>query len=70
MAWRLKRPALAAEPPPFRRRVLLKALRAAAGDREIGLDHVEAAMAVAWPARRGVSTSRADAWNFGAESWS
>jgi tRNA(Ile)-lysidine synthase len=36
---------LAAEPPPIRRRVLLKALRAAAGGREVGLDHVEAAAA-------------------------
>jgi tRNA(Ile)-lysidine synthase len=34
---------LAAEPPPVRRRVLLKALRVAAGGREVGLDHVEAA---------------------------
>jgi tRNA(Ile)-lysidine synthase len=37
--------ALLAEPPPLRRRILLKALRGAAGGREIGLDHVEAAMA-------------------------
>ena len=37
--------ALAAEPPPVRRRVLLKALRVAAGGREVGLDHVEAAAA-------------------------
>jgi len=37
--------ALAAEPPPVRRRVLLKALRVAAGGREVGLDHVEAASA-------------------------
>jgi len=36
---------LAAEPTPIRRRVLLKALRVAAGDREVGLDHVEAAAA-------------------------
>jgi tRNA(Ile)-lysidine synthase len=36
---------LLAEPPPLRRRVILRALRAAAGGREIGLDHVEAAMA-------------------------
>jgi len=36
---------LAAEPAPVRRRVLLKALRIAAGDREVGLDHVEAAAA-------------------------
>jgi tRNA(Ile)-lysidine synthase len=38
--------ATAAEPPAIRRRVLLQALRIGAGDREIGLDHVEAAMAV------------------------
>jgi len=37
--------ALAAEPPPVRRRVLLKALRVAADGREVGLDHVEAAAA-------------------------
>ena len=37
--------ALLAEPPPLRRRVLLRALRAAAGGREVGLEHVEAAMA-------------------------
>jgi tRNA(Ile)-lysidine synthase len=42
----LEASALLTEPPPLRRRVLLKALRNAAGDREIGLDHVEAAMAV------------------------
>ena len=34
---------LAAEPVPIRRRILLKALRAAAGGREVGLEHVEAA---------------------------
>jgi len=37
--------ALLAEPVPVRRRVLLRALRRAAPEREIGLDHVEAAMA-------------------------
>ena len=37
--------ALLAEPPPLRRRILLRALRAAASGREVGLDHVEAAMA-------------------------
>jgi tRNA(Ile)-lysidine synthase len=37
--------ALAGEPPPIRRRVLLKALRVASGGREVGLDHVEAAAA-------------------------
>ncbi len=36
---------LVAAPAPIRRRVLLKALRQAAGGREIGLDHVEAAAA-------------------------
>ena len=34
-----------AEPPPLRRRILLRALRAVAGEREVGLEHVEAAMA-------------------------
>ena len=37
--------ALLAEPVSVRRRVLLRALRRAAPEREIGLDHVEAAMA-------------------------
>jgi tRNA(Ile)-lysidine synthase len=37
--------ALLGEAPPLRRRVLLRALRTAAGGREVGLDHVEAAMA-------------------------
>ncbi len=36
---------LLAEPLPVRRRILLRALRAAAAGREVGLDHVEAAMA-------------------------
>jgi tRNA(Ile)-lysidine synthase len=36
---------LAAEPAPVRRRLLLKALRVVAGEREVGLDHVEAAAA-------------------------
>jgi tRNA(Ile)-lysidine synthase len=36
---------LLAEPVPIRRRILLRALRAAAAGREVGLDHVEAAMA-------------------------
>jgi len=36
----------AAEPPPIRRRLLLKALRVSSGRRDISLDHVEAAMAV------------------------
>jgi len=50
----LEASALLAEPPPLRRRVLLKALRAGAGDREIGLDHVEAAMAALAGAAGGV----------------
>jgi tRNA(Ile)-lysidine synthase len=37
--------ALAAEPAPVRRRVLLKALRVAAGGREVGLGHVDAVAA-------------------------
>jgi len=37
--------ALLAEAPPLRRRILLQALRAGAGGREAGFDHVEAAMA-------------------------
>jgi tRNA(Ile)-lysidine synthase len=41
----LEASALLAEPPPLRRRILLRALRAAAGGREVGLEHVEAAMA-------------------------
>jgi len=42
----LEASALMAEPGPLRRRVLLNALRDVAGGREIGLDHVEAALAV------------------------
>ena len=38
---------LMAEPPPVRRRVVLAALRLAAPNREIGLEHVEAALEVA-----------------------
>ena len=45
--------ATAAEPLAIRRRVLLRALRAGAGDREIALDHVEAVMAVLVGACRG-----------------
>jgi tRNA(Ile)-lysidine synthase len=37
--------ALLAEPPPLRRRILLRALRAVADGREVGLEHVEAVMA-------------------------
>jgi tRNA(Ile)-lysidine synthase len=39
--------ALEAEPVPVRRRIVLNALRLAAAGREIGLDHVEAALDVA-----------------------
>lgn len=35
---------LTQEPPPIRRRVLLEAMRRAAGGREIGLEHVEAVL--------------------------
>jgi tRNA(Ile)-lysidine synthase len=38
---------LTVEPLPIRRRVLLRALRSLAGGREIGLDHIEAALEVA-----------------------
>ena len=37
---------LALEPLPIVRRVLLRAMRSASGEREIGLDHVEAVMAL------------------------
>jgi tRNA(Ile)-lysidine synthase len=39
--------ALAAEPAAIRRRVLLRALRSVSGGREVGLDHIEAALEVA-----------------------
>jgi tRNA(Ile)-lysidine synthase len=42
----IDRAALAAEPPPIRRRIVLKALRQMAGRREVGLEHVEAALEV------------------------
>ncbi len=45
---------LAAEPPAIVRRVLLRAMRQAAGNREIGLDHVEAAMALLGSGEGGV----------------
>jgi len=38
--------ALMEAPPPVRRRVLLQAMRKVAGDREVGLDHVEAVAAL------------------------
>jgi tRNA(Ile)-lysidine synthase len=37
---------LAAEPAPIRRRIMLKAMRTLAGRREVGLEHVEAALEV------------------------
>ena len=37
---------LAAEPAPIRRRIVLKAMRALSGPREVGLEHVEAALEV------------------------
>ena len=45
---------LAATPPPVRRRVLLRAMRAAAGTHEVGLEHVEAVAALLGQARGGV----------------
>jgi tRNA(Ile)-lysidine synthase len=43
--------AVAGEPLPIRRRVLRQALRQASGGREVGLDHVDSAMAVLSGAR-------------------
>jgi tRNA(Ile)-lysidine synthase len=45
---------LAETPPPLLRRVLLMAMRAAGGDREIGLEHVEAVAALLNSAQGGV----------------
>jgi len=45
---------LMAEPPPIRRRIVLTALRLAAPNREIGLDHVESALEVAAGETAGV----------------
>jgi len=45
---------LAATPPPVRRRVLLRAMRAAAGTHEVGLEHVEAVAALLGQTRGGV----------------
>jgi hypothetical protein len=39
--------ALLAEPPPIRRRIVLMALRCAVSGHEVGLEHVEAVLAVA-----------------------
>ena len=61
--------ALDEEPPPVQRRILLRALRMVADGREIGLDHVEAALGVAAGLTGGADVP-ADAWNFGAENWS
>lgn len=45
--------ALLMEPPPLRRRLILQAMRQQAGDREIGLEHVELALEVLRGERRG-----------------
>jgi tRNA(Ile)-lysidine synthase len=45
---------LLAEPEPLRRRMMLRALRDASGGREIGLEHVEAALAVLGDATGGI----------------
>jgi hypothetical protein len=45
---------LAADPPPIRRRIVLAALRLAAPNREIGSEHVEAALEVAAGQSAGV----------------
>ena len=50
----LDAPALASEPAAIVRRVLLRAMRQTAGDREIGLDHVDAAMALLRSGEGGV----------------
>ena len=47
--------ALVVEPPPIRRRVLLRAIRSLSEGREVGLDHIETALEVA-----GGLTSAAD----------
>jgi len=49
----LPAPALLAEPGPLRRRIVLQGLRMGAPGREIGLDHVDAALAVLEGSRRG-----------------
>ena len=50
----LDAPGLAAEPTAIVRRVLLRAMRQTAGDREIGLDHVDAVMALLGPGEGGL----------------
>ena len=57
---------LAETPPPVLRRVLLRALRAAGGSREIGLEHVEAVTALLGGAQGGRGRARNAAWNFAA----
>ena len=52
--WQIDASALAAEPPPVLRRIVLRALRKAAGDREVGLDHVEAVTALVGAGEGGV----------------
>ena len=52
--WEVDVAALAAEPPPIVRRMVLRALRRAAGDREVGLDHVEAVTALVEAGEGGV----------------
>ena len=47
-------PGLAEAPPPIQRRVLLKAMRRSAGDREIGLEHVEGVMALLGGVQGGI----------------
>jgi tRNA(Ile)-lysidine synthase len=47
-------PGLTASPSPVLRRVLLRALRAASGGREVGLEHVETVTALLRGARGGV----------------
>ncbi len=48
--------ALGRDASPIQRRVLLKALRAVSGNREVGLDHVEAALEVLSGARGAIDT--------------
>jgi tRNA(Ile)-lysidine synthase len=45
-------------PPPVRRRVLLEAMRRTASGREIGLEHVEAVLALLTGGQAGVPTAR------------
>jgi hypothetical protein len=47
-------PGLTASPSPVLRRVLLRALRAASGGREVGLEHVETVTVLLRGARGGV----------------